>query len=84
VTLPVSEPVTPLRNRADNTFLTYLIKLGRERLYGREAVGAARSDGSADNARSPETLIASQIHLGSELLSGKLDTSSVCIGWVPV
>lgn len=84
VTLPVSEPVTPLRNNIDNTFLAYLIKLGHEWLYSREAVGAARSDCFADNASSPETLIVSQIPLGSELLSGKLDTSSVCIGWVPV
>lgn len=84
VTLPVSESVTPLRNNVDNTFLAYLIKLGHEWLYSREAVGAARSDGFADNASSLQTLIASQIHLGSELLSGKLDTSPVCIGWVPV
>lgn len=84
VTLPVSESVTPPRNSVDNTFLAYLFKWGHEWLYSREAVRAARSDCFADNASSPETLIVSQTHLGSELLSGKLDTSLVCIGWVPV
>lgn len=83
VTLPVSASVTPLRNSVDNTFLAYLIELGHERLYStrrREAIGAAGNDCFTDNASSPETLIASQTHLGSELLSGKLDTSSVCVG----
>lgn len=84
VTLPVSKSVTPLRNSVDKTFLAHLIELGHECLYGREAVKAARSDCFADSAGSPDTLITSQIHLVSELLSGKSDTSWVCIGWVPV
>lgn len=38
----------------------------------------------SDKAASPRTLIGSQAHPGSELLSAKSDTSRVCRGSVPI
>lgn len=63
--LPVPESI---EKHMENTALASLIHSGHQRL-----AGAARS--SADKAASPRTLIGSQTHPGSELLSGKSDSS---------